>query len=98
MGQLLREVEIDIEFDPKVDPVSSNSNNRDSLRKHHRSILEAIQYRLGDGSGGVSKLYVIENNWTMKAEDTVGALQRLRGENGDGWKKAVASKETKARF
>ena len=47
VGHFLLEVEIDAKIDPKGDPVSSDSNNLDSLRKHHRSILEHIQYRLG---------------------------------------------------
>ena len=49
VGHFVLEVEIDAKIDPKGDPVSSNSNNMDSLRKHHQSILEHIQYRLGAG-------------------------------------------------
>ena len=89
VGHFLLEVEIKAEIDPKGDPVSSDSNNLDSLRKHHRSILEHIQYRLGDGLGDVTKLYAIENSWTMKVEDTISTLQRLREENGDLWKTGV---------
>ena len=88
IGQFLLEVEIDCEIDPKIDPVSSDCV--DSLRKHHRSILELIQYRLG-GPGDVSKPYTIENSWTMKVEDTISTLQRLREENRDGWKFSVAN-------
>ena len=88
VGHLLLEVEIDVEIDPKGDPVSSDSNNLDSLRKHHRSILEHIQYRLG--ATNVTQPFTIENSWTMKAEDTVSTLQRLREEgNGDIWKTGV---------
>jgi hypothetical protein len=88
VGHFVLEVEIDVEIDPKGDPVSSVSNNLDSLRKHHRSILEHIQYRLG--AGFVTKAYAIENNWTMKVEDTISTLQREE-ENGDNWKMVVAN-------
>ena len=71
VGHFVLEVEIDTKLDPKGDPVSSDSNNLVSLRKHHRSILEHIQYRLGDGPGDVTKIYAIQNNWTMKVEDTI---------------------------
>ena len=81
VGHFLLEVEIEAKIDPKGDPVSSDSNNLDSLRKHHRSILEHIQYRLG--AGDVTKTYAIENSWTMKAEDTVSTLHRLREGNGE---------------
>ncbi|KAF8799342.1 hypothetical protein BYT27DRAFT_7201879 [Phlegmacium glaucopus] len=91
VGHLLLEVEIDAKIDPKADPVCSDSNNVDSLRKHHRSILEHIHYRLG--AANISKAYTIENSWTMKAEDTMSALQRLREEeNGDDWKTAAVEK------
>ena len=66
VGHLLLEVEIDAKIDPKGDPVSSDSNNLDSLRKHYLSILEHIQYRIGAGDVP----YAIENSWTMKVEDT----------------------------
>jgi hypothetical protein len=90
VGHFVLEVEIDTEIGPEGDPVSSNSNNLDSLRKHHRSILDRIHYRLG--AGDVTRAYAIENSWTMKAEDTISTLQPegLRGEeNGDDWKTIV---------
>ena len=86
-GHFLLEVEIDVKIDPEGDPVSSDSNNLDSLRNHHRSILEHIQYRLG--AGNVTELYAIENSWTMKVEDTISTLRRLREENENIWKKVV---------
>ena len=89
VGHLLLEVEIDAKIDSKGDPVSSDSNILDSLRKHHRSIIEHIQYRLGDASGDVTNLYAIENSWTMKVEDTISTLQKLRDENGDLWDTVV---------
>jgi hypothetical protein len=79
-------VEIDVKIDPKGDPVSSDSNNLDSLRKHHQSILEHIHYRLG--AGNRTEPYAIENSWTMKVEDTISTLQREE-ENGDNWKTVV---------
>ena len=88
IGHSLLEVEIDDKIDPKHDPVSSNSNNVDSLRKHHRSILEMFHYRLGLGVA-IPTLYVIENMWTMKVEDTIGTLQRKMEENGKDWKEVV---------
>jgi hypothetical protein len=88
VGHFLLEVEIDAKIDPKGDPVSSDSNNLDSLRNHHRTILEHIQYRLGAGDA-VTKPYAIENSWTMKLEDTISTFQRLRKENGDDWKAVV---------
>ena len=88
VGHFLLEVEIDTKInDLKGDPVSSNIDILNSLRKHHRSILEHIQYRLGVGD--VTKQYPIENSWTMKVEDTISTLKRLRKENGDNWKKTV---------
>ena len=87
VGHFLLEVEIDAKIDPKGDPVSSDSNNLDSLREHHRSILNHIQYRLG--ATDTTKSYIIENRWTMKAEDTISMLQRVREQNGDIWKMIV---------
>ena len=97
VGHFLLEVEIDAKIDPKGDPISSDSNNMDSLQKHHRSILEHIQYRLGDGTGDVTNPYPIENSWTMKVEDTISTLQRLREENGDDWKTGVEKGKEKER-
>jgi hypothetical protein len=73
----------EVEIDPEHDPIFSDSNNLDSLRKHHQSILEHIQYRLG--ATDVSEPYAIENTWTMKVEDTIGTFQRSREENGGDW-------------
>ena len=87
VGHFLLEVEIDAEIDPKGDPVSSDSNILYLLRRHHRSILEQIQYRLG--AGDVTDPYVIENSWTMKVEDTITTLQRLRDENRGHWNSVV---------
>ena len=87
VGHFLLEVEIDAKFDPKCDPVFSDSNNLVSLRKHYRSILEHIQYRLG--ATNVTEPYAIKNGWTMKAEDTISTLQKLREENGSDWKMVV---------
>ena len=81
VGHHLLEVEIEANIDPKGDPVCSDSNYLDSLRKHHRSILEHIQYRLG--AGDVTKTYAVKNSWTMKAEDTISTLHRLREGNGE---------------
>ena len=90
VGHYLLEVEIDVEIDPKGDPVFSESDNLDSLRKHHRSIIEHMRYRLGLGAGDVNKPYAIKNSWTMKAEDTIRTLQRLiEEESGDDWKTVV---------
>jgi hypothetical protein len=87
VGHFLLEVEIDAKIDPVGDPISRDSNNVDSLRNHHQSILEYIQYRLG--AGDVVSKYAIENSWTMEAEDTISTFQRLRKENGDNWNAAV---------
>ena len=81
VGHFLLEVEIGAKIDFKGDPVSSDSIILDSLRKHHQLILEHIQYRLG--AADVNKTYAIENSWTMKAEDTISTLQRLREGNGE---------------
>ena len=81
VGHFMLEVEIDTEIDSKGDPVCSDSNHLDSLRKHHRSILEHIQCRLE--AGDITKTYAIENSWTLKAEDTIGTLHRLREGNGE---------------
>ena len=78
VGHFILEVEIDAKIDSKGDPVCSDGNNLDSLRKHHRSILEHIQYRLG--AGDVTKTYALENSWTMKAEDTISTLKAGDGE------------------
>ena len=79
VGHFLLEVELDARIDSKGDPVCSDGNNMDSLREHHRSILEHIQDRLG--AGDITKTYAIENSWTMKAEDTISTLHRLREGN-----------------
>ena len=78
VGHFILEVEINAKIDSKVDPVCRDGNNLDSLRKHHQSILEHIEYRLE--AGDVTKTSAIENSWTMKAEDTIRTLYRLRGE------------------
>ena len=85
VAHFLLEVEIDAKIDPIGDPVCSDSKNLDSLRKHHQSILEHIHYRLG----ATDEPYAIENRWTMKAEDTISTLQRLRDENRENWETAV---------
>jgi hypothetical protein len=85
VGHFLLEVEIDVKINPKGDPVFSDSSILNSLRKHHRSILEHIHYRLG--AGDVTKAYVIENSWTMKVEDTIRSTRRLHedpGQNNGG--------------
>ena len=98
VGHFVLEVEIDIKIDPKGDPVSNNSNNLVSLRNHHRSILEHIQYRLGVGD--VTKpYYAIQNSWTMKAEDTKNMFQRLREKkDGEDWEKVVDKGKEKERL
>ena len=90
VGHFLLEVEINVQVDPKDDPVLSNDSDiMNSLRKHHQSILEHIHYRLGAGNE-TRPYYVIENSWTMKADDTISSLQRLREEgNGNGWAMVV---------
>ena len=95
VGHFLLEVKIDAEIDPRGDPVSNDSNNLDSLRKHHRSILEFIQYRHGADD---IPYYAIENSWTLRAEDTKSTLQRLREEGyGDGWESVVEKGKEKER-
>ena len=79
VGHFILEVEVDAEIDSKGDPVCSDSNILSSLREHHQSILEHIQYRL---AGDVTKICAIKNSWTMKVEDTISTLQRLREVNG----------------
>ena len=95
VGHFILEVEIDAEIDSEGDPVCSDGNNMDSLREHHRSILEHIQYRLG--AGDVTETCAIENRWTMKVEDTISTLQRLRKENGNNWKAVVEKGREKER-
>jgi hypothetical protein len=95
IGHFILEVEIDAKIDPKGDPVSKDSNNLDSLRKHYWSILENIQYRLG--ATDVTEPYAIENSWTMKVEDTISTFQRLREENGHDWKTVVEKGKEKER-
>ena len=87
VGHFILEVEIDAKMDSKGDPVCGDRNILNLLRKHHQSILEHIQYRLG--AGDVTKTYAIKNSWTMKAEDTISTLHRLREGNGE----AVVEKE-----
>ena len=89
-------MEIDVKINPEGDPVSGDSNNLDKLRKHHQSILEHFHYRLGVGD--VTEPYAIENSWTMKVEDTISTLERLREEgHGNSWKKVVENGKEKER-
>ena len=81
VGHHLLEVEIDAKIDSKGDLVCNDSKILSSLREHYQSILELIQYRLG--AAHVTTLYSINNSWTMKAEDTISTLQRLREGNGE---------------
>ena len=78
VGHHLLEVEIGAEIDSKDDPVCGDGKNLASLREHHRSILEHIQYRLA--TGNISETYALENHWTMNAEDTDS--MPLRSRNG----------------
>ena len=95
VGHSLLEVEIDAEIDSKGDPVFNDRNNLNSLRKHHRSIIQHIQYRLG--AGDVTQPYAIENSWTIKVEDTKSTLQSLREVNGNDWEMVVAKGEEEER-
>ena len=80
VGHFILEVEIDAKIDSNGDPVCGDGNILDSLRKHHRSILEHIQHRL---AGDIAKTCAIKNSWTMKAEDTISTLQNLNEGNGE---------------
>ena len=99
VGRFILEVEIGVEIDPRGDPVCSNNINLDSLRKHHQSILEHIQYQVYRlEAADVTKSYTIETSWTVGAEDTISTLQRLREEeNGDVWKTVVENGKEKER-
>ena len=92
VGPFLRvsEVEIDVEIVSEQDTVASDSKILDSLRKHHQSILENIQYP--PRATNVSEPYAIENRWTMKVEDAIGNFQRSRNENGDNWEIVIVEK------
>ena len=81
VGHFLLEVEIDAEIDAEGDPVSSNTNILGSLRDHHQSILELIQYRLG--AAYPTRTYAICTSWTMKIENPISK------ENGDDWETDV---------
>ena len=85
VGHFLLEVEIDAKINPEGDPVCSN--NLALLQKHHRSILEHIQYRLG--TADVITTYAIENRWTMKVEDTISTLEKFSERDGGDWKRDV---------
>jgi hypothetical protein len=95
VGHFQLDVQIVAPFDPRCDPVSSDRNILKSLQKHHQSILEHIQYRLG--AADAIKTYAINNSWTMKVEDTVSTLQRLREKNSDSWKAVVEKGREKER-
>ena len=82
VGHHRLEVEIDAKIvDLKGDPVCSDSKDLESLRNHHQSILEHIQYRLE--AGDINETYAIKNSWTMKVDDTKYKLQELRGGNSE---------------
>ena len=95
VGHHLLEVEIDAKIDYKGDPVCSERNILESLREHHRLILEHIHYRLG--AARVTETYAIENSWTMKVENTISTLQKLRKEDEKGWKRVVEKERIKER-
>ena len=78
IGHSILEVEIDAEIDLKGDPIC-DSNNLASLREHYQSILDHIHYRLLVGADP----YAIKNGWTMKVENTISMLPRLREGNGE---------------
>ena len=88
------EVKIDAKIDPEGDPVCSN--NLDSLKKHHRSILGHIQYRLG--TADVNKTYAIENRWTMEVEDTVSTLEKFSEHDGGDCERDVEKGKGKGRI
>ena len=72
-------MEIDAKIDPKGDPVCSDGNILDSFRKHHQLILKHIEDRLE--AGDITKTYaIVENSWTMKAENTISTLRAGDGE------------------
>ena len=81
VGHHLLEVEIDTKIvDIEGDPVCSDSKIQDSLREHHRSILEKIRYRLG--AANVTRPYAIKNPWTMKVENTPERLSEAVDKEG----------------
>ena len=81
VGHHLLEVEIDSKIvDIEGDPVCSDSKIQDSLREHHRSILEKIRYRLG--AANVTRPYAIKNPWTMKVENTPERLSEAVDKEG----------------
>ena len=64
MEHFLLEVEIDAKVEARGDPVITDSFILNSLREHHQSILEHIQYR-----AEITKRYTIYTSWTMKVEN-----------------------------
>jgi hypothetical protein len=86
------ETKLDKEIVDKDDVIVGDSEIHSLLKKHHQSIMDHIHFTIGE-TGSVSTstspspppAYAIENRWTLKAADTMGAWERIKlDEQGKG--------------
>ena len=77
----LLETNLDKEIISKDDPIAGDTEIHSLLRKHYESIMDQIHFTSGDTHNTTATpAYTIENKWTMRAADTMGARERRRRE------------------
>jgi hypothetical protein len=81
----LLETKLDKEIISTDDMIAGDPEIHSPLRTHHQSIMDQIHFTVGEAhetstSTPLPPAYTIENKWTMKLADTVGARERRRQE------------------
>jgi hypothetical protein len=81
----LLETKLDSKIISKDDLIAGDAEIHSRLRIHHQSIMDQIHFTIGGAHGTTTitplpPAYTIENKWTMKTDDTVGARERSRRE------------------
>ena len=77
----LLETRLDKPIIIKDDPIGGDTEILSLLRKHYESIMYQIHFTSGETHDPTATpAYTIENKWTMKAADTMGARERNRRE------------------
>jgi hypothetical protein len=81
----LLETKLDKEIISKEDLIAGNAEIHSLLQMHYQSIMDQIHFTLGEASNASTStspslppVYTIENRWTLKSADTMGARERTR--------------------
>jgi Ribonuclease G/E len=78
----LLETKLDKEIIHKNDLIAGDPEVHSLLQMHYQSIMDQIHFTVGEthDTSTSTHVYAIENTWTMKAADAVGARERHRRE------------------